>query len=319
MTRIAAAAVVMGLLLPVAAMADPPSRVTIVAVFEPITYGETGYVNGQLLGDAQAGQVVSLEQSAPPFTDWTPVAQVTSDAQSYYSFKLRNPSQTLQYRTNSQGTPSDRTVQISVAPRITLKASAAGKSSIRFSGTFGPALNGQSVAIQRRDSSGSWTTVANARLHGGRTFQGRLRAHSTATLRAFFATDGAHLDGFSNAVTVKLGKNAHTARAAATCAAPRITQISTKPDPPVSGSPFSLRVRSRMTGGKIYAIDVLWGEGDKRDHFTLAPTYRHGVVTFTLRHRYTTPGTYRLTIRTFGRAGACKRASARAHPRLTVG
>lgn len=185
----------------VPATADAPTRVTIVAVFQPITYGENAYVNGQLIGDDQAGQAIALEQSPPPYTEWTAVAQTTSDAAGYYSFKLR-PSQTMQYRTNSQGTPSDSAVQVDVQPRITLKASAAGKTSVRFSGTFGPALDGQSVAVQRRDASGSWTTIANASLRDGRTFQGRLRSRGTITLRAFFATDGAHLDGYSNTVKV---------------------------------------------------------------------------------------------------------------------
>ena len=192
---------VLGAAFPSAAAADPPTRVTIVAVFEPIVYGENAYVNGQLIGDGQAGQLVTLEQSPPPFTDWTALAQITSDAQGYYSFKL-HPSQTMQYRTSSQGTPSERSVQVSVAPRITLRAQPAGKSSVRFSGNFAPGLPGQSVAIQRRDPSGSWPTVANARLAGGKTFAGRLRTHKTVELRAFFASDGAHLDGFSNAVRV---------------------------------------------------------------------------------------------------------------------
>src|SRR3954453_16509992 len=192
-------------LLPVAsASADAPSRVTIVAVFEPITYGENAFVNGQLVGENQGAQVVALEQSVAPFTEGTPVAQTRAEAAGYYSFKL-HPSQTLQYRTNSQGLYSEKAVQVSVAPRIKLKARSAARASIRFSGTFAPALDGQSVAIQRRDSRGSWTTVANARLHDGKSFGGRLRAHGKTSLRAFFATAGAPLDGFSNAVTVTPG------------------------------------------------------------------------------------------------------------------
>jgi hypothetical protein len=189
-------------LFPGTAAADPPARITIVAVFEPVRFGENAYVNGQLIGPtSQAGQAVALEQSAPPFTDWAPVAQTTADAQGYYSFKL-HPSQTLQYRTNSQGLGSERVVQVSVAPRLTLKAQAAGKTSIRFDGTLAPAIDGQSVAIQRRNTNGSWTTVANARLHSGKTFQGRIRAHRTTTLRAFFASDGAHLGAYTREVTV---------------------------------------------------------------------------------------------------------------------
>jgi hypothetical protein len=300
---------------PSTAAADPPTRVTIVAVFEPLTYGENAYVNGQLFGEGQGGQLVALEQSAPPFTEWTAVAQTTSDAAGYYSFKL-HPNQTLQYRTNSQGTPSDRAVQVSVAPRIKLKAAAAGKSSIRFSGTFAPALDGEKVAIQRRLAGGGWTTIANARLHDGKKFEGRVRARRSTTLRAFFATDGAHLDGFSNAVRATPGASAATARAAA-CRTPTITRITWKPEPPVAGQSATLRVTASMPGGRLYAIDALRGEDDKRDHFTFAPELRKPKVTFTLRHRYARRGTYRLRIRVFGKAGACK-SSRTVRPRIQV-
>ena len=46
------------------------------------------------------------------------MAQATADAVGYYTFKL-HPSETMQYRTNSQGILSERVVQISVAPRST--------------------------------------------------------------------------------------------------------------------------------------------------------------------------------------------------------
>jgi hypothetical protein len=200
----AALAAVAALAVAVPAAADPPTRITIVAVFEPVSYGENAYVNGQLLGNAEAGQIVALEQSAPPFTDWAPVAQVSADPQGYYSFKL-HPSQTLQYRTSSQGIGSERVVQVSVAPRLRLKASAAGRTSIRFSGTVAPALAGQSVAIQRRLPSGRWMTITNAPLHGGTTFTGRFRTRHATTLRAFFASDGAHLSASSNVVKVTPG------------------------------------------------------------------------------------------------------------------
>jgi hypothetical protein len=190
---------------PSIASADPPARVTIVAVFEPISYGDNAYVNGQLFGLAQGGQVVAIEQSAAPFTDWTPIGQVTSDAAGYYSFKL-HPTQTLRYRTSSQGVPSDYPVQIDVAPRISFKAMAAGRTSVRFSGTFSPALVGQGVAIQRRSTTGAWVTVANARLRNGTTFQGRLRARRPLTLRAFIRRSGAYLAGASKSVRVAPGR-----------------------------------------------------------------------------------------------------------------
>jgi hypothetical protein len=182
--------------LPSAAAADPPTRVTIVAVFEPISFGDNDYVNGQLIGTAQGGQLVALEQSPPPFTQWTPVGQVAADAAGYYSFKLQ-PTQTMRYRTSSQGIASDASVKIDVAPRLSFRATRAGSGSIRFSGTFAPARPGQMVTIQRRSSSGAWVQVARARLRAGKTFRGRLTATQPVTLRAFFRPDGA----FSAATT----------------------------------------------------------------------------------------------------------------------
>jgi hypothetical protein len=189
---------------PATAAADPPSRITIVAVFDPIDYGEDAYVNGQVFQDTPAGQVVTLEQSAAPFTEWAAVAQVTTDAEGFYSFKL-HPTQTMLYRTSSQAASSERTVNVSVVPRISFKASRAGSASVRFSGTFAPALDGQRVAIQRRTNSGAWQTVARAALQGGKTFQGLIRAGHPLTLRASFQTNGALATAASKAVTVHVG------------------------------------------------------------------------------------------------------------------
>src|SRR5213079_2913649 len=122
----------------------------------------------------------------------------TTDFRGYYSFKQR-PSATTQYRTVADGVTSERQVAVDVAPLLTLRVGPAGRKTLRYSGTLLPAHDGQTVAIQRRGTSGAWTTVASPRLHGTK-FQGRMRARKPAILRAFFATDGDHLDGFSPAV-----------------------------------------------------------------------------------------------------------------------
>ena len=197
---IAACALALGLA--DAALAAPPTRITIVSVFNPIRFGDKDYVNGQLFGDAPGGQVVQLEQAPAPFTVWTPVGQTTTDPEGYYSFKLR-PGQTMQYRTSSQGTPSERVVQISVAPRLAFSASA-GKASVRFGGSINPARPGEAIAIQRRTRSG-WKTAAVAHLRAGRTFAGRLHVRKPTDLRALFVSDGAFLRATSRAVTARPG------------------------------------------------------------------------------------------------------------------
>lgn len=320
MRRTAAALALVALCAPAAALAQgaPPSQITIVSVFDPIVYGENAYVNGQLKGDDQGAQLVTLQESPFPFTTWTDVAQATTDYAGYYSFK-RHPGVTTHYRTVWNGQViSDHEVQVTVAPRIRLAASGAGRTAVRFNGTFAPALPGQSVAIQRRSAGGAWTTVVNARLHSGTTFRGRLRARKPMVLRAFFATDGEHLDGFSNAVTAAPG-GAHSASArTAACPAPRITRITLTPSPPVAGKGTTLRVHASLPGGRVYAVDVRFGEPDAREHLTLAPAGRKPIVTFALRYRWRTAGDYRLRIQAFGVTHGCKRASAALRPRIRV-
>jgi hypothetical protein len=189
------------LLAAVPAAADAPKRVTIIAVFNPITFGDYTFVNGQLVGGSQAGQQVTLEQAVPPYTDWAPVAQTTANSSGYYSFTLQ-PSQTMRYRASSQGTTSASTALVSVAPRITLTATALASYQIRFSGSFAPALPGETVAVQRRTPTGGWLTITDAQLHSGSVFLGRTEAEHTLTLRALYLGDDLHMRAVSKAVRV---------------------------------------------------------------------------------------------------------------------
>jgi hypothetical protein len=203
MRRLAVTAVLFGVLA-APAVAAAPARITIVSVFDPIKVGENGFVNGQLVSEAddQEGQTVGLEESPYPFTTWTPVAAATADFRGFYTFRVK-PALTTHYRTVSQGMTSEREVPISVAPRIGFKAMPDGKSRIRYSGTLSPAKDGQSVTVQRQHSNGSWSSVASVTLKGGgKTFAGRLRARKTTVLRARFVSDGAHTDGYSRAVRI---------------------------------------------------------------------------------------------------------------------
>jgi hypothetical protein len=182
----------------------PPQRIAIVSLFDPIVYGEKGFVNGQLIGDEQGGQPVTLQASLFPFDSWGDIAQTTTDPAGYYSF-MRRPIATTRYRTVWNGqVVSEREVQVQVSPRLKFTAFAAGKTSVRFKGALRPAHPDLSIAIERQSSSGSWTTIANARLKGGKTFSGRVRAHRSIRLRAYFASDGDHLAVRTRPVKVTL-------------------------------------------------------------------------------------------------------------------
>lgn len=179
-----------------------PARITIVSLFDPIAYGQKAFVNGQLVGDDTAGQVVTLQASPFPFTAWSDIAQITTDERGFYSF-LRRPIATTHYRTMWNGQlMSDSEVQVQVIPRLAFKAVAAGKRTVRYSGTLAPAHADEQIEIQRQTRSGAWTTIVRPRLRGGATFSGRLHARHTIRLRAFFPSDGDHLAAASAPATV---------------------------------------------------------------------------------------------------------------------
>jgi hypothetical protein len=185
---------------PAGAGAAPPRSVAIIAVFNPITFGDVTFINGRLMGPGQAGQPVVLEQSLPPFSDWSPAFETTADSSGYYSFEVQ-PGDTTQFRASAQGTPS-KPVQIKVTPKLTFTAWPAGVGNVRFSGSLRPARPAGLVTIQRRSSTGAWSTIGSAGLGTGTSFTGHLRAHFKLTLRAIYRGDDLHPTGFSRAVTV---------------------------------------------------------------------------------------------------------------------
>jgi hypothetical protein len=195
-----AAAATLALAAPAAAQ-TPPERISIVSLFDPIFYGEKAFVNGQLIGGDNAGQIVVLQESPFPFTTWTDVAQQTTDFQGYYSF-WRRPAVTSHYRTSwNSGQLQSTEVQTQVIPRLVLTTRRLNRTTVRFVGTLRPAHPDQAVEIQRRTSAG-WRTVATYHLRGGTTFAGRLRARHTLRVRAFFASTGDVLPAYSAAVSV---------------------------------------------------------------------------------------------------------------------
>jgi hypothetical protein len=185
---------------PAGAAAAPPRSVAIIAVFNPITFGDVSFINGRLVGSGQAGQPVVLEQSALPFTDWAPSFETTADSSGYYSFEVQ-PGDTTQFRATAQGTPS-KPVLIKVTPKLTFTVWRAGVGSLRFSGSLRPARPAGLVTIQRRSSTGAWATIGTAGLGTGTSFSGHLRAHYKVTLRAIYRGDDLHPTGISNTVTI---------------------------------------------------------------------------------------------------------------------
>jgi hypothetical protein len=80
---------------------------------------------------------------------------------------------------------------------------------VTFRGTVRPAHDGRTVLIQRRTSTGSFTTVARTSLRDAGTtyssYSRRIRVNRDGVYRTKLAGDADHVNGFSRAVTIDAG------------------------------------------------------------------------------------------------------------------
>jgi hypothetical protein len=187
------------------------NAVTIHSRPNPVTYGSTTTISGQVTGPQNAGAKVTLESSPFPYTaPFKPTGlTTTTSATGTYSFVVA-PGVNTHYRVTVKKpslTSSQTAVRVRV--RVSFGVSTLTPRSgqlVRFSGTVAPAHNGRVALIQRRTSTGGWRTVGRATLVPGVTVLGvptskyskRLRIFHTGTYRVSVNPgDGDHVTGTS--------------------------------------------------------------------------------------------------------------------------
>ena len=196
------------------ALGKPPgpgaSSVTIAAAPNPIVFGSSSVITGQVTGKKAAGATVDLQSEPFPYkAPFSTVTSSTADATGHYSFKVTPGLNTL-YRVIAKTAPSATSANALVRVRVRLSLGVstthpvAGRL-VRFSGFLFPAYNGRSVQIQRETATG-WKTVAQAKLVAATPVNGvarsryskRLRIRRSGTYRAWFKpADGARLPNSS--------------------------------------------------------------------------------------------------------------------------
>jgi hypothetical protein len=192
------------------AVGKPPgptsSAVTIAAAPNPVVFGSSSLITGQVTGKKAAGATVDLQSEPFPYkAGFSKVASATADATGRYSFKVAPGLNTL-YRVIAKTAPSATSANALVHVRVSLSLGvstthpAAGQL-VRFSGFLLPAYSGRSVQIQRKTATG-WKTVAQTKLVAATPVNGvarskyrkRVRIRRSGTYRAFFnPADGARL------------------------------------------------------------------------------------------------------------------------------
>lgn len=197
--------------LPVAAEgAKPPAnnnpQFTINASPNPVLYGRTMTISGRLKKPPGAGQPLTLQKNPYPFSGYVSLGTTSTAADGGYSF-TSVPKVNTRYRVVATAlAPQEITgvetvlVQSRVSFRVSDRTPRRGQK-VRFSGTVTPAHNGSVLQIQRRSSSGAWSTVAKTMLldAGGTrsTFTRSLRIRRDAIYRTLLVAHVDHTTGTS--------------------------------------------------------------------------------------------------------------------------
>ena len=191
----------------------PASALSIDARPNPVVFNSVTAVSGKLTGSVKEGTLIRLEADATaPYGDSYNRTTLTAmtKANGDYSFSVK-PLVNTSYRAIAQTSPNinslGRMVNVRSLVGVRLSDSTPRRGSlVRFSGSVFPAHDGTRAQIQRRTSSGGWTTVARPMLSDAgtdrSTYTRRLRIFRDGVYRVKVPTDADHVNGFSRTRTI---------------------------------------------------------------------------------------------------------------------
>ena len=190
-------------------------RLTIATKPSVLVFGSSTTISGQLQSEGNAAQTIELQANAYPYGGFVTVATTTTDSAGRYSF-VRRPPVNTRFRTRTVKAPLATSPVAGVGVRIRLTrqvsdATPAAGQTVTFSGFACPAHVGGLVSLQRRTSTGGWTTVAQTHLVqttssptcGNRSrYQLAIRVFHNRTFRAVAAADADHFKGISPTIGI---------------------------------------------------------------------------------------------------------------------
>jgi hypothetical protein len=203
-------AFVLALSVPATVLAAKPPQagnLTLAATTSPVNFGGSTTLTGKLGGGQAGGRPVVIEANPAPFAGFRQVATVTTSANGSYSATVK-PAVITRYRATAKTSPPTVSAVVTVGVRIRVGLVLSDPTPRRgtnvvFSGRAYPAHDGALVSVQKRTSTGSFTTVARTRLLDDGTSRSRYRRTVRVTrsgvyrVRVSNNNDGDHLPGIS--------------------------------------------------------------------------------------------------------------------------
>jgi hypothetical protein len=135
----------------------------------PVNYGKTIQITGALKGNPSANMPIALQQSPFPYTAYANAAAGTSSGTGAYAFSV-TPTINTHYRVVTTGTTPqvisgelaqvvNQKVSFSVSDKTPRKGT-----KVRFYGKVTPARDGAYVSVQKRTTTGAFSTITRVKL-----------------------------------------------------------------------------------------------------------------------------------------------------------
>lgn len=193
----------------------PNPNLTIRASAAAVTYGRTVTITGTTK-DTPAGTQIELWHSPHPYSGFKNTGKTAVvDPSGNYSIAGVAPQLHTQYKVVARTSPPSESaaafvrVRLRVSFRVSDSTPSRGQR-VRFHGTVAPEHDGKPVLIQRRTSTGSYTTVARTTTLDNGTasskYSKRIRIRRSGTYRVVVQSlDQDHDDGTSRRRTLRVG------------------------------------------------------------------------------------------------------------------
>jgi hypothetical protein len=191
-----------------------PLGLALAATPNPVVFGGTTTLTGNLSGTGNSGRPVQLQQNPFPFTSGfaNVLNPQLTDAAGNFSFVVLSAALTTQYRVVVASNPTvvspiaTVSVQVAVTTSVTHHRVRRG-GRVRFSGTVRPAVPTAPLAIQKLGHGGRWVTIAGAVTHHGGTgfvtYRKTVRIRRGGSYRVFIgAATGAFAPGIGRTIHI---------------------------------------------------------------------------------------------------------------------
>jgi hypothetical protein len=189
------------------------SAVTLDVKNNTIVFGGTTELSGRVTGANADGVTIRFEQDTTrPYGDKYTASTLTAKTANNGRYAVAaKPIVNTSYRAIAQASPpvmsTARIVNVRTMVGIRVSDSTPRRGSfVTFSGSVFPAHDGSRALVQRRTSTGGWTTLARPVLNDAgttkSTYSKRLRIRSDGVYRVKVAGDGDHVNGFSRTKTL---------------------------------------------------------------------------------------------------------------------